>query len=141
MGSEVYNRDKELKEAVVAGQRALSLLEQTRDCLNSAGNWGIWDMLGGGLLSTFMKQSKMKDAESLLQEARSALKCFQKELMDVETIAEFHIETGDFLSFADYFFDGLIVDWLVQSRISEARRQVEDAICKVRYILNQLRQM
>ncbi len=86
MGSEVYNRDKELKEAVVAGQRALSLLEQTRDCLNSAGNWGIWDMLGGGLLSTFMKQSKMKDAESLLQEARSALKCFQKELMDVRPL-------------------------------------------------------
>ncbi len=141
MGSEVYNRDKELKEAVVAGQRALSLLEQTRDCLNSAGNWGIWDMLGGGILSTFLKQSKMKDAERLLQEARSALQCFQRELMDVDTIAEFHIETGDFLSFADYFFDGLIVDWLVQSRIGEARKQVEDAICKVRYILNQLRQM
>ncbi len=120
MGSEVYNRDKELKEAVVAGQRALSLLEQTRDCL---------------------KQSKMKDAERLLQEARSALQCFQRELMDVDTIAEFHIETGDFLSFADYFFDGLIVDWLVQSRIGEARKQVEDAIRKVRYIMGQLRQM
>ena len=141
MGNKVYNCDKEMREAMEAGQRALSLLERARDCLNSAGNWGIWDMLGGGLLSTFMKQSKMKDAEGLLQEARSALKGFQKELMDVETIAEFHIETGDFLSFADYFFDGFIVDWLVQSRISEARRQVEDAVCKVRYILNQLQQM
>lgn len=52
-----------------------------------------------------------------MQQARSALKRFQKELMDVENVEEFHIETGDFLSFADYFFDGIIADWLMQSRI------------------------
>ena len=59
--------------------------------------------------------------------------------MDVDTIAEFHIETGDFLSFADYFFDGLIADWLVQSRIKEAKRQVDSAIQKVEEVLRKLR--
>ena len=58
--------------------------------------------------------------------------------MDVENVAEFHIEMGDFLSF-DYFFDGIIADWMVQSRISDAKRQVDNAIHKVNYVLGQLK--
>lgn len=136
-----YLRGKEIREAVQAGQEALDYLSRARDSLDSAGNWGLLDMFGGGLLSTFVKHSKMNDAEELVQQARSALKRFQRELMDVDTISEFHIETGDFLSFADYFFDGLIADWLVQSRISDAKRQVDNAIQKVSYIMSQLRRM
>lgn len=132
------NREKELREAKQAGQEALNCLNSAMNALNSAGNWGIVDILGGGMLSTFVKHSKMNDAERLVQQARSALKRFQKELMDVETVAEFHIETGDFLSFADYFFDGIVTDWLVQSRINDARKQVENARQKVMYIMNQL---
>ena len=115
--------------------------EQAKDCLNSAGNWGIVDMLGGGMLTTFIKRSKMKDADALVQQARAALKRFQRELMDVDSIPEFHIQTGDFLSFADYFFDGFVADMLVQSKINDAKRQVEDAIQKVNYILGQLRRL
>lgn len=130
---------REINEALQAGQEALYCLNQARDCLNSAGNWGIVDMLGGGLLTTFMKHSKMRDADQLVQQARSALKRFQRELMDVDTITEFHIDVGDFLTFADYFFDGIVADWLVQSKINDAKRQVENAIQRVNHLMNQLR--
>lgn len=130
---------REVNEAIQAANQALRSLQQAKESLNSAGNWGILDMLGGGLISTFVKHSKMEDAERLVQQARSDLKRLQKELMDVDTVAEFHIETGDFLSFADYFFDGLIADWLVQSRINEAKRQVDSAIQKVEEVLRRLR--
>ena len=130
---------REINEAMQAGQEALRCLSQARDCLNSAGNWGIVDMLGGGLITTFIKRSKMKDADLLVQQARSALKRFQKELTDVENIPEFRIETGDFLTSADYFFDGLVADWLVQSKINDARRQVENAMVKINYIMGQLK--
>lgn len=135
------NREKEVKEAILAGQDALNLLSQARECLNSAGNWGLLDLFGGGTISTFMKHSKMNNAERLIQDARYALRRFQRELMDVDNVAEFHIQTGDFLSFADYFFDGIIADWLVQSRINDAKRQVDNAIQKVNYMLNQLRRL
>lgn len=137
MGNMDYQR--EVNEAIQAASQALRSLQQAKESLNSAGNWGILDMLGGGLISTFVKHSKMEDAERLVQQARSDLKRLQKELMDVDTVAEFHIETGDFLSFADYFFDGLIADWLVQSRINEAKRQVDSAIQKVEEVLRRLR--
>ena len=130
---------REINEALYAGQEALDCLSEARDCLNSAGNWGLLDILGGGMLTTFIKRSKMKDADALVQQARSALKRFQRELTDVENIPEFHIETGDFLSFADYFFDGFLADMMVQSKINEAKRQVDDAIRKVNYIMGQLK--
>lgn len=132
------NYRREINEAIQAGQEALTCLNEARDCLNSAGNWGIVDLLGGGFLTTMIKRSRMKDADNLVQQARGALKRFQRELMDVEDIPELHIETGDFLTFADYFFDGIIADWLVQSKINDSKRQVENAIRKVSYILGQL---
>ena len=139
MGNIDYHR--EVNEAIQAGNQALRSLRQAKECLNSAGNWGIVDLMGGGLISTFVKHSKMKNADELIQQARSDLRCFRKELMDVDTVADFRIETGDFLSFADYFFDGLIADWLVQSRINDAKRQVDNAIQRVEEILRRLRSM
>ena len=132
------NYRREIDEAIRAGQRARSSLLQAKDCLKSAGNWGLLDMFGGGMFTTFVKRSKMNDAEQLVQQARSDLNQFKKELTDVETIAEFHIETGNFLTFADYFLDGFLTDWLVQSKIQDAKKQVEDAIEKVEKILRQL---
>lgn len=43
------------------------------------------------------------------------------------------------LSFADWFFDGFAVDWMVQSRINQAKEQVEEAIYRVERILSGLR--
>lgn len=52
------------------------------------------------------------------------------------------IEIGAFLSFADFFLDGLVADYMVQSKISDARVQVDDAIIQVEAILEDLgRQM
>ena len=132
------NYRQEIDEAIRAGQQARSSLLQAKDCLKSAGNWGLLDMFGGGLFTTFVKRTRMNDAEQLVQQARSDLKRFGKELADVESIADFHVETGNFLTFADYFLDSFLMDWLVQSKIRDAQRQVEDAIEKVEYILQQL---
>ena len=49
------------------------------------------------------------------------------------------MEVGGFLSFADFFFDGLVADYLVQSKIATAREQVDDAITMVKNILTSLR--
>ena len=115
---------REIDEAIRAGQRARCSLLQPKDCLKSAGNWGLLDMFGGGMITTFVKCSKMSDAERLVQQARSDLKQFRKELADVETVVDFHVETGNFLTFADYFLDSLLADWLVQSKIQDAKKQV-----------------
>lgn len=132
------NYRREVDEAIRAGYQARSSLLQAKDCLKSAGNWGLLDMFGGGLFTTFVKRTRMNDAEQLVQQARSDLKRFGKELADVESIADFHVETGNFLTFADYFLDSFLMDWLVQSKIRDAEKQVDDAIAQVEKILRQL---
>lgn len=131
--------EKEVREAIQAADTALNYLERAERCLNSAGNWGMLDLFGGGFISTLAKHSKMDDAEREMSNARAALRKLSKELQDVGRIEELHIETGDFLTFADYFFDGLIADWMVQSKISDAKNQVREAKYKVNDIRNHLR--
>ena len=55
--------DRERQEAIDAGERALDSLYGVRKELESAGNWGLLDMFGGGMFTTFVKHSKMNDAQ------------------------------------------------------------------------------
>ncbi len=130
---------KETLEAVNAGKQALQSLYAAREKLGSARNWGIYDMLGGGLISTMIKHSKMEDASGLMEQAKRDLHIFQRELRDIQVSFDLRMEISSFLSFADFFFDGLVADYLVQSRIAEAREQVQDAIDYVEPILELLR--
>lgn len=68
MSNEMMKR--EMQEAVQAGERALQSLYAARDKLGSARNWGIFDMLGGGFISDFVKHSKMNDAAALMEQKR-----------------------------------------------------------------------
>lgn len=136
MNNEIMRR--EMKEAMDAGERALATLRSAQEKLNSASNWGLFDMFGGGLLSTVMKRSKMTDAQNLMEAAKMDLRRFQKELKDVNVPLDLRIEVGSFLSFADFFFDGFVADYLVQSKISDAKEQVSDAIFRVEQILREL---
>jgi hypothetical protein len=44
------------------------------------------------------------------------------------------------MSFADFFLDGFIVDFMVQQKIADARRQVNSAITRTEFLLSQLRE-
>lgn len=129
----------EIREAIAAGERALSSLYVAQDKLNSARGWGIIDMLGGGFIADLIKHSKMEEASKSMEEAKYSLQRFRKELSDVNGNFNLQLNIGGFLSFADFFFDGFVADYLVQSKISDARRQVEDAIVKVSRILEELK--
>ena len=147
MSNEMMKR--EMQEAVQAGERALQSLYAARDKLGSARNWGIFDMLGGGFISDFVKHSKMNDAAALMEQAKSDIQRFQRELRDVQVSLDLRMEIGSFLSFADFFLDGLVADYMfadffldglvadymVQSKIADAREQVDDAINRIEKIL------
>ncbi len=136
-----YDIEKEKREAIEAGQRALQSLQLAQDNLNSAKNWGFVDMLGGGFLSTLAKHSKMDNARQHMEQAKYDLQNFSRELSDVNMAYNLHIETNDFLTFADFFFDGFVADWLVQDRINNARSQANEAIRRTEQILRQLQNM
>ena len=137
---EAENR-REVMEAIEAADRAVMSLERARDELSSARNWGMWDIFGGGLISTLCKHSRMDEAKAAMKEAKGHLRTLKRELLDVQITEDFKLEVGDFLSFADYFFDGFLADFMVQSKINDASDQVEEAIANVKKIRGSLNGM
>lgn len=139
MMMDIVNDRKEINEAIVAGEQALNSLYAAQEKLNSAKGWGWLDLFGGGFFTDMIKHSKMEEASRCMENAKYNLKIFQRELKDVHLSVDLRMEVGGFLSFADFFFDGLVADYLVQSRIEDARRQVADAINMISDILRTLR--
>lgn len=62
-----------------------------------------------------LKHSKMDHAKQNMDQAKYDLRNFSRELNDVNMACDLHIDTGDFLSFADYF--SMDLWWTGWSRI------------------------
>lgn len=99
--------------------------------MNSARSWGIVDVIGGGLLSTLVKQSKISKANDCINKAKRDLESFSNELRNSYSLQGLNIDINDFISFADYFFDSFFVYWIMQDRIAESRRKIDEAIYQV----------
>lgn len=134
-----YDRNKEIREAIAAGERALSSLRAAQDSLNSARGWGILDMFGGNLITGLVKHAKVNDASKYVDAAKRDMTYFQNELRDIEDLQELDIRIGDFITFADFFWDGFLADILVQSRINDARAKIADAIKRTESVIGKLR--
>ncbi len=133
-----FGFEKEVEEAIRAGETALVSLKEAQGYLNSAGNWGLVDIFGGGFITNFMKHSKLNKSRQCMENARQDLRRFRMELDDVDDYLP-NIEVGEFLTFADFFFDGFVADIFVQSKIGDAKKQVADAIWQVTSIVNRLK--
>ncbi len=132
------NNLREIEEAFNAGTDVLESLDRSLKSLGSASNWGVFDMFAGGLITTAVKHSKVDDAAAEAEEAQHRLRLFNAELADVQITNDICFETGGFLKFADFFFDGLIVDWFMQKRIHESAYSIEDVKKQVIETMNKL---
>lgn len=139
----IENRRKEVKEAISAGERARSIAEETLEGLQSAKNWGMVDLIGGGIMSDVIKYDKLKSVKDRTSALQMALRTFRTELSDVSSRIEgpLQVEVGEFLHFADYFFDGIFTDWMVYDKIKVSKERAEQTYSQIQGILEQLRKM
>ena len=137
--TDLKSDNKELKEAIQAGGAALNSLQQVSSELRSAANWGTWDMLGGGMIATMAKHSKIDTAKTHAHHAQRQLRRFQEELADADQRLQVSLEIGGFSKFADFFFDGLIADWVVQSKIQQASSACSSTISRVTSAVSECR--
>lgn len=132
----MYDRAAEIDEAIAAGHRALDALAEAADSLDSAKRWGIVDILGGGLITSVIKHSRLGDANRELARAREALARFSAELDDVRGVAGLTAEVNRWNAFFDIACDNWLADIFVQKEMSDAADRVDEAIetveCAVR---------
>ena len=107
------SRIKELQEAISAGQKAAFTTD--------------W-VLG-------------KLDQSYITELQMDLRHFNTELTDISVQRDVHVNTDDFLRFADYFFDGIFADLAVQKRIKQSKEQVQGIKTEIESVLEELERM
>ncbi|NLK64300.1 MAG: hypothetical protein GX289_04320 [Tissierellia bacterium] len=132
---------REIGEAVSAGQSAVNSLDSALSSLSSAKGWGTWDMLGGGLISDLAKHSHIDDAMREAEHAHQKLREFKSELADVRINYDISFDIDGLAKFADFFFDGLIADWYMQSKINNSYQSVANVKNQVTSTIYKLKQM
>lgn len=134
----MYDRRREIEEAIAAGREALEALEDAADSLDSAKRWGIVDILGGGLITSVIKHSRLGDANHSLADARVALARFSAELDDVRDVAGLTAEVNRWNAFFDIACDNWLADIFVQKEMSDAADRVDEAIETVKRAVRRL---
>lgn len=131
---------RELREAISAGEAALSRIASVEASLKKAEDWGTVDAFTrGGIISHVEKHSALDAAQYGVEELQVLLRRFRSELADVNLEGVENVNIDGFTRFADWFFDGLFVDFSVlnrirasQSGVADVRRQVNNALARVR---------
>ena len=129
---------RELREAIHAGEEAQDAAANVKKELDSAEGWGIYDLLGGGLVADLVKHDHLDSARQEIGKLQTCLRSYRTELLDVEIKEDLHIDIDEFLEFADWFFDGLFVDWAVQKKIEEAQERTDRVLDQIMQLQDQL---
>ena len=61
--------------------------------------------------------------------------------MDIDFHEDIQVQIDGFLRFADYFWDGIFSDWMVQGKIHDSQNQVGQVMGKVDSIMMKLQNM
>lgn len=132
---------REISEAEEAGASASHALDLALDKLGSAEGLSMWDtFFGGGLIVSALKYSEIDSSDDYVHRAERALRHFKTELMDVQNMASesFTVNNNDIFTFTDIFFDNIFSDWMVHSRITDAKKNLQTVFADVRRVLDQL---
>lgn len=131
---------EEIQQAIKVGVVVKAELKKALKFMHSAASWGVGDMIGGGLIVTAVKQGKIKSAKKLLEKVKTSVSSFHREVREINDFdtLNFKINIGKFDIFSDYFFDGIIFDWMVQSKINESKNLLEKAVQDTKNITTRL---
>lgn len=132
------DRFKELQEAKTAAQEVVARIDNAIASLDSAADWGIFDLFGGGMFSSFMKRDKIKDANNDLKEIADSLRVLNQELEDVnmhlpETVSDTVCDNA-----LDIWFDNVFTDARVQKEIKTELERLKEFRASVVELIERL---
>lgn len=102
----------------------------------SSKNWGIFDMLGGGLIASLVKHNKINKAKNMstsLDEDLAKLKNEIKYLDDFKTE-----EFSNLDMFLDVGFDNIFSDIYVQNKIKSSISKLEELKYTIKEVKNNI---
>ncbi len=132
------DRKKELLEAKVALENALEDIEHALSSMNSAKNWGLFDIIGGGAISSLVKRSKIKESNNAMKDVEKSLRNVQKELSDLDMTVVSEATDSLSVNMLDIVFDNTLVDIFIQSDINKSKKQIQTLKSELEMVLNKI---
>lgn len=135
-------QQKEVREALLAADSCLSLIGDIERSLDKAQGWATWDLISdGGIITQVAKHGHLDDAQGMIEELQRRLGRLRTELADVQQVESLYAKVEGFTRFADWFFDGLIVDWHVRSKIKNSQSEVGKTRSDVSQVKSRLKRL
>lgn len=128
---------RETGEALGAARAAARRAEAVVDALQGAADLGTLDLLTDSMFVNLAKRERIDQAQYAIEDLRVSLRRLNTELADIGT-AGLDLDIGDFLGFADFFFDGIFVDLAVNSRINASLSSAEGVLSQLSSLENRL---
>ena len=120
------DRLKELYEAKSAAQEVIARIDNAISSLDSASSWGLFDIFGGNLFSSYIKRERIKDANYDIEEISDSLRKLNKELEDVNLYLPAEISDTVSDNVFDIWFDNIFTDIRVQGEIKDKLNELRD---------------
>ena len=132
------DRLKELYEAKTAAQEVVARIDSALSSLDSASSWGIIDLFGGGMFSSFVKRERIKGANSDIKEISRSLSLLNKELEDVNMHLPAEISDAMSDNIFDICLDNIFTDIRVQGEIKEQMTELKNFRASVIELIEKL---
>lgn len=119
----------------------IPLVEEAENQLKSARNWSFIDVLGGGFFTNAIKHYKLGKAGNIMEDVNDLMQRLSVQLGNINIPADYRMQMGGFLTFADFFFDGVFVDVYMTSKILSSIDHVRDLKNKLYIVKSRLEEM
>lgn len=137
--NDLLSNKTEISEALREANNCLMISEEILKSLRSAKNWGIYDIVGGGMISSAIKHNRIDDAKTYMERLSYSVDRLNKELGDVDTsIFNEGLNISGFSYTFDIFFDNIFSDFSVQGEINDSLYKIEDFRNKVLNLIRKL---
>ena len=123
-----------VNNALYTLHQLLPMVESIENDFKGARNWGIVDVLGGGLITDFIKHMKLEKARNKMNYMNNLLNELRQQVQNIIIPTEFNMNQNLFLTFADFYFDSGLMDIYMTVKIQQSYEQIKDLHAK----LNQL---
>lgn len=133
-------QQSQINEAVSIIDRLIPLVNDAERNLSSARNWGFLDVLGGGFIVDLIKRSKLNNASNSMEQVNYLMQNLQRILGSINT-NDYSMNVGNFVSLADFLFDGAIADIYMTSKIMSSLDEVRKLKNKLFELRNRLTSM
>lgn len=116
----------EYDEAIAAVERCAGSARVASSRLDSARNWGTYDIIGGGFIASSIKKTRVQEALGAIDATTAGIATVRRELADIPRAVSVPngLELDSSAWTFDVWFDNIFSDLNMQSRIAEAAGKV-----------------